>query len=46
MRDHATELVEGIDLATYMGKYNADGSGLEKLPAPSSSVVIPGKLIF
>jgi len=41
MRGHATELVEGIDLATYMGKYNADGSRWEKLPAPSSSAVIP-----
>ena len=41
MRGHATELVEGIDLATYMGKYNADGSRWEKLPAPSSSAAIP-----
>ena len=41
MRGHATELVEGVDLATYLGKYNADGSRVEKLPAPSSSAVNP-----
>ena len=41
MRGHATELVEGIDLASYLGKYNADGSRWEKLPAPSSSAVNP-----
>jgi hypothetical protein len=41
MRSHATELVEGVELATYLGKYNADGSRMEKAPAPSSSAVNP-----
>ena len=41
MRSHATELVEGVDLATYLGMYNADGSRMEKVPAPSSSAVNP-----
>ena len=41
MRGHATELVDGVDLATYLGKYNADGSRFERLPTPSTSADIP-----
>ena len=41
MRGHATELVDGVELATYLGKYNADGSRFERLPTPSTSAVIP-----
>ena len=40
MRGHATELVDGVELATYLGKYNADGSRFERLPTPSTSAVI------
>ena len=41
MRGHATELVDGVDLATYLGKYHLDGSRFERLPTASTSVAIP-----
>jgi len=37
MRGHATELVDGLDLATYLGKYRPDGSRFEKVPTASTS---------
>ena len=41
MRGHATELVDGVDLATFLGKYHPDGSRFERLPAASASVAAP-----
>ena len=41
MRGHATKLVDGVDLATFLGKYHPDGSRFERLPTASTSVVAP-----